>query len=50
MSGADLELVGVGTSFSALSKPLIADRTGVDIIIGDGGSERFALQVRGLSG
>ncbi|EMR65345.1 hypothetical protein UCREL1_7688 [Eutypa lata UCREL1] len=50
LNGADLELVGTGTSFSANSKPDTDDRMGVEIIVGDGGSEDFFLQVHAVSG
>ncbi|KAI1257714.1 hypothetical protein MGN70_000758 [Eutypa lata] len=50
LNGADLELVGTGTSFSANSKPDVDDRMGVEIIVGDGGSEDFFLQVHAVSG
>ncbi|RYP76624.1 hypothetical protein DL769_003584 [Monosporascus sp. CRB-8-3] len=48
-NGADLELVGAGTAFSASSVPAL-DSAGADIIVGDSGSEKFFLQVRALSG
>lgn len=54
LNGADLELVGtatgIGTSFSANSKPDSEDRKGVETIVGDGGSEVFSLQVHAVSG
>ncbi|KAI1394717.1 hypothetical protein F4819DRAFT_501607 [Hypoxylon fuscum] len=50
LNGADLELVGCGTAFSAPSIPATDDRTGVDIIVGSGGSEQFFLQVHSVSG
>ncbi|KAI2621135.1 hypothetical protein GGR54DRAFT_90078 [Hypoxylon sp. NC1633] len=49
-TGADLELVGSGTAFSANSIPDSGDRAGIDIVVGDGGSEQFSLQVHALSG
>ncbi|KAI2617016.1 hypothetical protein GGS26DRAFT_603324 [Hypomontagnella submonticulosa] len=49
-NSADLELVDSGTGFSANSIPSSDDTKGVDIIVGNGGSEQFSLQVRGLSG
>ncbi|RYP66896.1 hypothetical protein DL771_007553 [Monosporascus sp. 5C6A] len=48
-NGADLDLVGTGTAFSASSIPA-ADSGGADIIVGDSGSEKFFLQVRAVSG
>ncbi|KAH9995158.1 hypothetical protein F4779DRAFT_200032 [Xylariaceae sp. FL0662B] len=48
--GADLELVGSGTTFSADLEPDSSDRMGVDIIVGEGGIETFFLQVHALSG
>ncbi|KAK7752377.1 hypothetical protein SLS62_005714 [Diatrype stigma] len=54
LNGTDLELVGtvtgIGTSFSANSKPDPEDRKGVETIVGDGGSEVFSLQVHAVSG
>ncbi|XXG99004.1 NAD-dependent isocitrate dehydrogenase [Hypoxylon texense] len=49
-NGADLELVGSGTTFSANSIPSSSDTAGAEIIVGSGGSEQFFLQVHSLSG
>ncbi|RYP05839.1 hypothetical protein DL765_009713 [Monosporascus sp. GIB2] len=49
LNGADLELIGAGTAFSANSIPALAS-AGADIIVGDSGSEKFFLQVRPVSG
>ncbi|KAI6087802.1 hypothetical protein F4821DRAFT_99776 [Hypoxylon rubiginosum] len=49
-NGADLELVGSGTAFSANSIPSSDDTAGTDIIVGSGGSEQFFLQVLSVSG
>ncbi|KAF9875448.1 hypothetical protein CkaCkLH20_07268 [Colletotrichum karsti] len=50
LSGADLNLIGVGTLWSADSLPDSQDRYGVPVNIGNEGSQPIFLQVHGISG
>ncbi|KAG7050863.1 hypothetical protein JMJ77_0001495 [Colletotrichum scovillei] len=50
LTGADLDLIGNGTLFSADSFPQTSDRVGVPVGVGANGSVPMALQVRGLTG
>ncbi|KAK1704796.1 uncharacterized protein BDZ83DRAFT_758710 [Colletotrichum acutatum] len=50
LTGADLDLIGNGTLFSADSLPQTSDRVGVPVDVGDDGIGAMSLQVRGLSG
>ncbi|KAI3535711.1 hypothetical protein CSPX01_11235 [Colletotrichum filicis] len=50
LTGADLDLIGNGTLFSADSFPQTSDRVGVPVGVGANGSVAMNLRVGGLSG